>query len=61
MLKFEVGDGSQIRFWDDVWCTDGSLKEAYPELFRLARDKDAYVADNFQQLGDSIHWEMTFS
>ena len=61
LLKFEVGVGSRIRFWDDVWCTDGSLKDAYPELFRLARDKDACVADNFQRLGDSIHWEVTFS
>uniref|UniRef100_A0A2N9FUW6 Reverse transcriptase domain-containing protein n=1 Tax=Fagus sylvatica TaxID=28930 RepID=A0A2N9FUW6_FAGSY len=41
----------------NVWCTDGSLKDVYPELFRLARDKNACVADNFQRLGDSIHWE----
>jgi hypothetical protein len=61
MLKFEVGDGTRVRFWDDVWCTDGSLKEAYPELFRIARNKDACVADNFQRQGDSIHWEVTFS
>ncbi len=44
-----------------MWCTDGSLKDVYPELFRLARDKNACVADNFQRLGDSIHWEVTFS
>ena len=61
MLKFEVGDGSRIRFWPNVWCIDGSLKDVYPELFCLARDKNACVADNFQQLGDSIHWEVTFS
>ena len=30
-----------------MWCTDGSLKEAYPELFCIARDKDACMADNF--------------
>ena len=52
MLKFEVGDGTHVRFWDDVWCTDGSLKEAYPKLFRIARDKDACVTDNFQRQGD---------
>jgi hypothetical protein len=40
---------------------DGSLRDAYPELFRIARDKEACVADNFQRLGDSIHWEVTFS
>ncbi len=33
MFKFEVVDGTHIRFWDDVWCSDGPLKAAYPELF----------------------------
>ena len=61
MLKFEVGDGTRICFWDYVWCTDGSLKDAYLEFFRIARTKDACVADNFQRLGASIHWEVTFS
>ena len=61
MLKFEVGDGTRVRFWDDVWCTDGPLKSAYSELFRIARAKDAFVADNFHCRGGSIHWEVTFS
>ena len=61
MLKFEVGDGTRICFWDYVWCTDGSLKDAYLEFFRIARTKDACVADNFQRRGDSIYWEVTFS
>ena len=61
MLKFEVGDGTRILFWDDVWCTDNPLKVAYPELYRIAKAKDAFVADNFQCRGDSIHWEVTFS
>jgi hypothetical protein len=61
MLKFEVGDVTRVRFWDDVCCTDGPLKSAYPELFRIARAKDAFVADNFHCRGGSIHWEVTFS
>uniref|UniRef100_A0A2N9HBH8 Reverse transcriptase zinc-binding domain-containing protein n=1 Tax=Fagus sylvatica TaxID=28930 RepID=A0A2N9HBH8_FAGSY len=31
-VVFEVGDGSLIRFWDDVWCAEEPLKMAYPEL-----------------------------
>jgi hypothetical protein len=61
MLKYEVGDGTRIRFWDDVWCIDSPLKSAYPELYRIARAKGAFVADNFQCRGNSIHWEVTFS
>ena len=61
MLKYEMGDGTRIRFWDDVWCIDSSLKSAYPELYHIARAKDAFVANNFQCRGNSIHWEVTFS
>uniref|UniRef100_A0A2N9GY33 Uncharacterized protein n=1 Tax=Fagus sylvatica TaxID=28930 RepID=A0A2N9GY33_FAGSY len=41
-----------------MWCIDGPLKSAYPELYRIARAKDAFVADNFQCRGDFIHWEV---
>ena len=61
LLKFEVGDGSRIRFWDDVWCMDGTLKDAFPDLYCLARVQAAFVGDNFQYQGGFVHWEVTFS
>jgi len=33
---FEVGDGSKIRFWHDVWCRDQTLKAPFPDSFNLA-------------------------
>jgi hypothetical protein len=27
--RFELGDGSKIRFWDDVWCGELALKVAF--------------------------------
>ncbi len=61
LLKFKVGDGSRIRFWDDVWCMAGTLKDAFPDLYCIACVKDAFVGDNFQYRGGSVHWEVTFS
>jgi len=37
-IRFEVGDGSKIRFWLDVWCA----------LFSIACFKDASVANHVQ-------------
>ena len=27
--KFEVEDGSKVRFWHDLWCGDMALKDAF--------------------------------
>uniref|UniRef100_A0A2N9GHU0 Uncharacterized protein n=1 Tax=Fagus sylvatica TaxID=28930 RepID=A0A2N9GHU0_FAGSY len=56
-LKFDVGDGFRIHFWDDVWCMDGTLKDAFPDLYRIARVQAAFVGNNFQYRGGSVHWE----
>jgi hypothetical protein len=60
-VVFKVGDGSLIRFWDDVWCAEEPLKMAYPELYRIACVKDAPVADFVQVRDNAVHWEVTFT
>jgi len=44
--KLILGNGSRIRFWDDVWCGEMPLKEAFPVLYDIALDKDALVASH---------------
>jgi hypothetical protein len=34
--RFELGDGLKIRFWNDVWCGEMTLKEAFPDLYNIA-------------------------
>jgi len=60
-LRFEVGDGSHIRFWHDLWCGDRPLKLGYPTLFSIARSPDAWVVDNLSVVGGIAHWNVLFT
>ncbi|KAF5471044.1 hypothetical protein F2P56_011519 [Juglans regia] len=58
---FEVGRGTRIRFWHDIWCGDVALENAFPSLYRIASDKKASVADNMSISANSFHWSVSFS
>jgi hypothetical protein len=53
LTRFEVGEGTRVSFWHDLWCGDLALKIAFPGLFNIACVKDASVADNYEVLGGS--------
>lgn len=53
---FEVGDGNQVKFWEDVWCGERSLKMEFPDVFALAVDPHARVAADFSIQGGEIVW-----
>jgi hypothetical protein len=60
-LRFEVGVGSNVRFWHDKWCGDSPLKLFYPALFSIARYKDAWVADNLSVQDRVAQWNVVFT
>jgi hypothetical protein len=60
-FKFDVGEGSKIRFWDDIWCGDRALKEAFPGLFSIASFKEASIADNMEHSSNSVQWNIQFN
>ena len=41
--KFNLGDGSQVRFWEDVWMGARSLKDCFPSLYSIVRKKNTIV------------------
>jgi hypothetical protein len=43
-----MGDGSKIRFWNDSWCGDKALKEAFLDLYCIGHVKDASMADHLE-------------
>ena len=40
-----MGDGTCVKFWDDVWCRDRPLQEAFPNLYIISRTRDASVSE----------------
>ena len=40
---FNLGDGSEVRFWEDVWMGARSLKDCFPSLYSIVRKKSATV------------------
>uniref|UniRef100_A0A2N9HC79 Reverse transcriptase domain-containing protein n=1 Tax=Fagus sylvatica TaxID=28930 RepID=A0A2N9HC79_FAGSY len=60
-LHFEVGDGSKTRFWFDIWCETCSLKDGFPELYRIARNKEAFVMDHLHYHNERVSWVLNFT
>ncbi|KAJ0805638.1 putative RNA-directed DNA polymerase [Helianthus annuus] len=54
ILRGVVGDGLAVRFWYDPWLNDNILKDIFPNIFRLEKDKACYVADRCRRTGVDI-------
>ncbi|GJX30065.1 RNA-directed DNA polymerase, eukaryota, reverse transcriptase zinc-binding domain protein [Tanacetum coccineum] len=44
-LRYQVGDGSMIRFWNDTWLGDAPLCSRFNRLFRLEKNQNCLVRD----------------
>ena len=64
--RFSLKDGSQIRFWEDIWLGNRTLKSQFPSLFNIVRRRHATVAEVFSTtplnisfrralVGDKLH------
>lgn len=41
---FRVNNGTEARFWEDVWVGGQALREIYPNLYNITRKKNVTVA-----------------
>ena len=39
--SFQLNDGNKIRFWEDKWLGNHTLREQYHTLFNIVRKKHA--------------------
>ena len=59
-IRYDVGDGTRVKFWDDVWCRDCPLKEVFPDLYNISRSRDASVSEVMRCANGRISWDMQF-
>lgn len=45
LSKKEVHSGIDTRFWEDRWIGDGLLKNKFPRLYEIERDKACSVKE----------------
>ena len=41
--KFDLGDGFQVRFWEDSWIRPRPLNSLFPALYNIVRKKSASI------------------
>ena len=49
-------NGRRVEFHKDLWCEDQTLEEAFPILFHLASNKDAWVSNFWQDNREMGSW-----
>src|SRR4051812_17682988 len=46
---FKIKDGSEIRFWEDIWLGNATLRDQYPALYNIVRHKGDTLATVMQE------------
>lgn len=59
-ISFQVGSGSAIYFWLDVWMGDRPLAEQFPHLYRCARNNNAVIFYYIDRNSSQMTWSPTF-
>ena len=39
-ILFKVGSWNEIKFWNNRWCGNSSLRDASPNLYAIASSKE---------------------
>ncbi|GKV43599.1 hypothetical protein SLEP1_g50869 [Rubroshorea leprosula] len=57
-FRWELGDGSRVGFWREIWVGDKLLRDLCPRLYELAIHKEGMVSEMGEWEGDRWRWNM---
>jgi hypothetical protein len=52
--SFSIKDGSEIRFWEDKWLGNSTLREQYPSLYNIVRHKGDTIAMDLESFPSNV-------
>ena len=65
MVSFKIGNGNKVRFLEDRWAGEISLKEQFPSLFRISTFSSRLISNFVDQTRlhseGFISWNFHFS
>ena len=56
---FDIKDGTEIRFWEDKWLGNTTLREQYPTLYDIVRHKSDTLASVMQTSPPNMSFRRT--
>jgi len=57
-VRWKLGRGDKVRFWEDVWIGDSSLKSLLHRLFSLSVNQEQKVEDVGEWEGTDWRWRL---
>jgi hypothetical protein len=59
--SFSMKDGTEIRFWEDKWLGNATLREQYPALYSIVRHKGNTLAKVMESSPSSVTFRRDLS
>ena len=56
LTMYSIENSIRVSFWKDIWCGEEALDTSFPAQFALAAQKEASVADVWDNIGEVGGW-----
>ncbi|OVA03191.1 hypothetical protein BVC80_457g1 [Macleaya cordata] len=56
--KIDMGNGSEVRFWEDHWLGGEPLCNRFPALYRFSSSKGSSVQNSCNNEGGNLVWNL---
>lgn len=59
-IRFKIGDGTSISFWQDTWLDGKKLSDLFPRLFSIVQMREESLAAVLNRRNEFSAWDFQF-